>query len=167
MHFLYLAAKYSVKSLTSDDFPQTQYRNNSSTSSSVLPPVLITKNFFFPYSIFGPNPEDSSVAYHTIIYSLLISNLAQCNLMKIIYIETGNVHCLLTVPIGVHSCRPAEFKWNPRNHPNHRIEHIKKISVGNNLQAATCTTMYRFILDKSKSVKRIKRSSYSLWTSGS
>ena len=71
----------------------------------------LLKFSFPPYSIFGPNPEDliASVAYHTIIYSLLISKVAQCNLMKTIHIETSNAHCLLTVPVGVQSRGPAEL----------------------------------------------------------
>lgn len=71
----------------------------------------LPKISFPPYFIFGTNPEDSiaSVAYHTIIYRLLISKVAQCNLMKTIYIETGNAHCLLTVPVGVQSYGPAEL----------------------------------------------------------
>lgn len=52
--------------------------------------------------------------------------------------------------------------------PNHCSEHTKKASVGNEVPAVTCTTVYGFILDKGKWVfKCIIRSFYSLQTSGS
>ena len=75
---------------------------------------------------------------------------------------------LLRAPVGVLNGRPAEFKWNPSKYPNHCLEHTRKMSVVNNVQAATFTTMYRFILDEGKCVFTcIKRNFYSELTSGS
>lgn len=57
---------------------------------------------------------------------------------------------------------------NPSRFPNHCLEHIKKTSVGYEIQAAACPTMYGFILDKGKCVfKCIIRSFHSLQTSSS
>lgn len=155
---------------TSNDFPQTWHTNNSFI---VLPPALLpNKSFNFLTPPWNQFLEDSiaSVAYHTIIYSLLINMVVQHNLKKTIYVDVdaGNAHCLLTVPVGVQSHGLAQLNWIPSKNPNNCLEHTKKMSVGNNMQAAACTTMYRFILDKGKWIfTYIKRSSYSLWTSGS
>lgn len=81
-------------------------------NSFVILPALVFNNFF---TLLTPSwnqfLEDSitSVAYNSIIYSLLTIKLAQYNLKKTIYVETGDAHCLLIVLVGVQCHEQAEL----------------------------------------------------------